>query len=357
VCEGADIYSTLYSLAGRVFSTRGSHIVLLAVAYVVFSRVGQVFAIPPGNVTAVWIPSGIVLSAILLKGNYLWPGIFIGAFIVNIWGYCDFSTSDNILRSVIASACNGVGNSIAAIFGAHFIKRMTGSIYPFIKGSDVFVFILYGAVMGGGISAVIGVTSLSLVGFVEWSGYLTVWVTWWVGNVVGVLLFVPVLLSVHHWKEWGWLTINSGCELLLFFVSLLVLSLLVVEGNIVSPSITLPVILLLPLLIWSVFRFPNHVTFLSMVIMSALILIEKAQFFGMSAPGLVDVSILEIQLFMFVVSVTSLVLLANKENKDQIEASLLAANRYNRTLFDELSIGLALCCILRTKMITLCGPK
>jgi len=330
-------------LIERVFTTRISHIVLLAVAYIVFARIGQVFAIPPGNISAVWIPSGIVLAAILMKGNYLWPGIFVGAFLGNIWAYYDFSTADNIARSLVSATSNGIGDSVAAILGASFIKRITGSSYPFSKGSDVLAFVLYGAILGGGISAVFGVTSLSLMGFVDWDEYVTVLITWWVGDGAGVLLITPVLLVFSHWRDWQWLTVRSGCELLLFYVAILLLIFLRVEGDIVSTSTTLPVILLLPLLMWSVFRFPDHVTFLAIVIMSALIIIAKANFFSFNTSGITNVSIVELQLCLSIISVTVLILVANKKNKDQIEEFLETANGYNRTLFEELSLGLVLC--------------
>ncbi len=326
-----------------MFSARGSHIALIAIVYVVSASVGQVFAISPGNVTPVWIPSGIILAAVLLRGNYLWPGIFIGAFLSNVWAYCDFSTLDSVLRSMVAATSNGCGDSLCAIIGAYFIRRMTGSVYPFSNAEDVFYFVLFGAVIGSAISAVMGVTGLALMGLIQWSEFVIVGSAWWVGSCVGVLLIAPVFLSISHWKNWRWFTVQSGCELLVFFVLLLLLSLLVVEDNIISVSISLPIILLLPLLIWPVFRFPNHVTFLTIIVISVQVFIAKAQLFGVNVPEIINVSIVEIQLFIFVFSVTVLTLLANKKSKDQIEASLAVANKYNRTLFDELPVGLALC--------------
>src|SRR5205814_1657288 len=50
--------------------------VLVAAAYVATGRMGQILAIPPGHVTAVWPPSGIALAAVLLAGG---PGIAGGA--------------------------------------------------------------------------------------------------------------------------------------------------------------------------------------------------------------------------------------------------------------------------------------
>jgi len=58
-------------------------VVLLAVSYWVVAKLSLAFAIPPGYATAVWPPSGVALVAILLFGNRIWPGIWLGAALVN----------------------------------------------------------------------------------------------------------------------------------------------------------------------------------------------------------------------------------------------------------------------------------
>src|ERR1051326_4385920 len=55
----------------------------LAAAYFAAPKLSLVLAIPPGYATAVWPPSGMALAAVLLLGNRVWPGILIGASLVN----------------------------------------------------------------------------------------------------------------------------------------------------------------------------------------------------------------------------------------------------------------------------------
>jgi hypothetical protein len=43
----------------------------VAVLYYASARLGQLLAIPPGNVTIVWPPSGLALAAVLLFGLVL----------------------------------------------------------------------------------------------------------------------------------------------------------------------------------------------------------------------------------------------------------------------------------------------
>lgn len=55
-----------------------SRIFLLALAYLVAGRLALLLAIPPGFATAIFPPLGISLAAVLLWGNPLLLGVFIG---------------------------------------------------------------------------------------------------------------------------------------------------------------------------------------------------------------------------------------------------------------------------------------
>src|SRR5689334_2910177 len=59
-------------------------IMLLAAIYVVTGKLGLKLAFVHPSATAVWPPTGITLVAFLLFGNRIWPGIMVGAFLVNI---------------------------------------------------------------------------------------------------------------------------------------------------------------------------------------------------------------------------------------------------------------------------------
>ncbi|MDF0676748.1 MAG: MASE1 domain-containing protein, partial [Nitrospira sp.] len=67
-------------------------VVALAALYVVTARLGLMLALPPENkATAVWPPSGIALAALLLFSHRIWPGVWLGAFLANLWD--GFSTA------------------------------------------------------------------------------------------------------------------------------------------------------------------------------------------------------------------------------------------------------------------------
>ena len=58
-------------------------VILLTASYFAVATIGLAFAIPPGNASAVWPTSGIALVAVLLLGNRVWPGVWLGALLAN----------------------------------------------------------------------------------------------------------------------------------------------------------------------------------------------------------------------------------------------------------------------------------
>lgn len=55
----------------------------LAVAYAMLGWLSLLLAIPPGYATAIWPPAGLALAGGLVGGPRVWPGIWLGSFLVN----------------------------------------------------------------------------------------------------------------------------------------------------------------------------------------------------------------------------------------------------------------------------------
>ncbi|HEY5191898.1 MAG TPA: MASE1 domain-containing protein, partial [Candidatus Deferrimicrobium sp.] len=85
----------------------------LAVCYLLAAFVGLRFAIPPGNATVIWPPSGIALAGVLLLGPWAWPGIWLGATLANLTTTVTFPTA----------AAIGLGNTLEALIGAWLLRR------------------------------------------------------------------------------------------------------------------------------------------------------------------------------------------------------------------------------------------
>lgn len=168
---------------------------LVALLYAVSARVGQMFAIEPGNVTPVWIPSGLMIALALHMGKHIWPGVFLGAFIGNIWVYFSSETIISALSAIAAATFNGLGDVLCCVVMAQIVANKTQTRYPLTNVTHLFTYFKYAVVAGPLISAIFGVGGLFLFDHIASSQLLEVLTTWFVGDASGAMIFGPLLLS------------------------------------------------------------------------------------------------------------------------------------------------------------------
>lgn len=168
---------------------------MVAAGYAAFGRLGLLLAIPPGYATAVWPPSGVALAGILLGGARLWPGVLLGSFLVNVSTSWDASTPAALARSLAIALAIAGGAALQAVAGAWLIRRFVGYRNIFAEEVDVVRILLYGAPLSCVINSFIGVGTLRLAGLIPTPNLLFNWWTWWVGDSIGVLIFMPLICA------------------------------------------------------------------------------------------------------------------------------------------------------------------
>src|SRR5438034_4082468 len=159
-------------------------VVLLAAVYFSAAKLALLAAIPPGYATAVWPPSGIALAAVLLLGNRVWPGVWLGATLVNL----------TVNSSLTAALLMGTGNTLEALAGAALVRRYLGVPRNFERGEDVIEFVAIAA-LSSTIAASVAAAPLALVHSLPSQALLSNWWTWWQGDVMGIVIVAPLILS------------------------------------------------------------------------------------------------------------------------------------------------------------------
>ncbi len=157
----------------------------LALAYVGLGKLSIAISPVSGFAALVWPPAGIALAALLLGGYRLWPGIALGALGLNCW-----------LGAPLLVACGiAAGNTLEAIFGAFMLRSIPGFRSSLERFQDVIGLSVLAAGLSPVISATAGVTSLTLGGILAPTDSARTWITWWTGDLLGVLLVAPLLLT------------------------------------------------------------------------------------------------------------------------------------------------------------------
>jgi signal transduction histidine kinase/CheY-like chemotaxis protein len=290
-------------------------ILIVAAIYFCAARLGLSLAFVNASATPVWPPTGISLAAILLLGRRATPGIFLGAFLANL------ATAGTVFTSLgIAS-----GNTLEAVVGAELVTRFAGGIKVFDRAQDVFVYVFAFGIFSTALSATVGVTTLILGGLAHRQEFGPIWLTWWLGDAVSAVVIAPLII-VWLGKPLPRLSsrqaAEAGCLLALLY--------LVLEGVfggwMASGGKSLPVeYLVIPLLLWAVFRFAQHGAVTVAALMSAIAIRQTILGSGPFAIGEPNESLLFLQVFMGTVTVTTLVLAAVVTEREDTEKSLRAS--------------------------------
>ena len=173
---------------------RLAQIAATAALYYIAGRLALLLAIPPGYATAVWPAAGIALAAVLVCGYRVWPGILLGSFFVNVWTSVDTSNAATILKSLSLATGIGGGAALQAVVGGSLVRRFVGFPHPLDSERAVLKFLGLGGPVSCLVNATVSVTSLLLGGVIPKGNYLFSWWTWWVGDMIGVMIFAPLAL-------------------------------------------------------------------------------------------------------------------------------------------------------------------
>ena len=280
----------------------------LAALYVAAARLGLTLALPPERkATAVWPASGIALGAVLLFGNRVWPGIWLGAFIANCWDYFNADNAHSLAAHLAVSCGIAVGSTLQAMLGAALFRRAIGRIGPFERARSVFQFVAVTALMCL-VGATIGVTTLCLSGFAPWSTYGFNWSTWWLGDAVGVCLVTPLILTWRRLPRFVHESQRLGEAALLLSLLLSVVLLVFGGWTIWGTEATSLVYLTVPLLVWATVRFGQHGATATLIVLSAIAVWYAAEGRGPFMRDTVYESLLLLQTFVGVLTVTILTL-------------------------------------------------
>jgi integral membrane sensor domain MASE1 len=306
----------------RYFQT-AAFIVVLAVLYFCAGSFGLSLARVHPSASAVWPPSGIALAAILLWGYRLWPGIFLGALLVNI----------NAPGSLATALSIAAGNTLEALLGAALVSRFANGANAFEQTKSLLRFILLAGILSTAVAATIGVTSLSLGGFAEWDEFSTIWLHWWLGDMVGDLIVASLLLL---WLTQPFLSIKpmqvleaGGLLLTLVFVGWLLFLNTIPSG--------LEYFALAPLL-WGALRFGRRGAITSTFLMSGIAIWGTLQGMGPFVAARPNESLFFLQLFMATLTVTTLVMASVVSERRRLEQRLRIKDAVSRVLAESPSM-------------------
>ncbi len=296
--------------------------VIVGAAYLVVGKFAIHLPILHSNVSPVWPPAGIALAAFLIFGYRIWPGVLLGAFLI------DVSSPATIAASIGIAA----GNTLQPLLGAYFVNRFAAGCNAFERSHNVFRFAMLAGVATTAISAIFGVTSLSLAGLAPWPEYASLWLTWWLADIAGSLVVAPALVL---WaKDWRFPSAPGRLfEALLLVLSVSLISMIVFGGFLVHSHEHLTFLCVLPLL-WAAFRFGPREAATTCLLLSAITVWGNMRHLGPFTTESPRESLLLLQAFLCTIAVTTLAVAATvreRKRAEQERTDLLAREQRARS--------------------------
>ncbi len=181
---------------------------LIALAYLgggVLSIVGGLVTVGPnGQSSTVWLPPGIALALMIVRGKRVWPGVWAGAIVLDgVMGHYESPTmplSSAIMLDLVIS-----GAAVAqALVTCWLIQRFTGRNPTLDRARAVFGLLLC-TIPGSMIESTVGSSMLVILGIRKLSSLPLDLGSWWISDAVSVFLVTPMILAwigspAHVWR-------------------------------------------------------------------------------------------------------------------------------------------------------------
>jgi len=278
-------------------------VALLASVYFLAARLGLFLAFEQANTSPVWPPTGISIAAMLYFGLRLWPGIFMGALLINLYISSPLSLAFSI----------AIGNTLEAVVAGFLILRYASSS-PFTKTREtvLFIFVLSFSTM---ISASIGVGSLYKADIIGEGALGLLWKTWWFGDLIGGLVLTPFLITWRYLPKICYSRIKALEGALILIVTFAIIFLVFLSNLHLHSGHYLLVFSIFPIVAWAALRFHHHGATLIVLLMSAGAILGTLSGYGPFILSTENESLLVLQAALGTVMLTALLLIASQEER------------------------------------------
>jgi signal transduction histidine kinase len=302
----------------------GVALIALATLYYAAAHLGYAFQFAGPVAAIVWLPVGVGIAFLYLGGLRLWPGVLAGDLLVNNYSALP-------LGSALGQT---LGNLLEVLLAALLIRRVTRVGTPLGSVRNL-TGTMVALAVGTAISATIGALSLRLGHVITTDAALKVWRTWWLGDLSGALIVVP--LAIAWWPvPQRPLPPARAVEATLLLASIVGLSELALHNH--RPLSYL----VFPGLIWAALRFGQRGATLAIAIVVGFAVWTTTHYIGPFAFHSLTRSVLSTQLFIGVAALSTLCLAAVVCEREELaerlrtsRARLVAATEAERRRLEQ----------------------
>ncbi len=296
----------------------------LAAGYFITAQPCLLLGTVNGNVSPVWAPAGVALAFLLLGGLHLWPGLLVGAMLGNVvaglpWG---------------PAWLMATGSSVGTLLMAHLYRSWFDPDQMLHRVRDALGLTITAA-LGCAVSAGVGITALSLAyPDIKHEMVFAVW-TWWAGDWVGVMLVTPTVFIASRWQSQP-LPRDSR--------TLRRLTVMTLVGGALGGVLLMypgPVVdfLIFPFMAWVAVRLGPRWMVLTTLLIAMGAIVSTAWNVGPFADQPLKQQLLQLQVFLGVVALTSMLLAVVVVERQREAGALRESEERLRTILMQTNAG------------------
>jgi len=166
-------------------------VVVTAILFYIAGKLTLSLSLPPSYATAIWPPAGIGLAAVLLWGYRVFPGIFIAELLIHYEVY-DMSALLASPPELLVFFLNPFNSVIRSWLGCILIKKYAGYPNELISTRLIILFFLFAGPVATFIPAILSIYGLFLNGVITEQDLGFSFLTWWLGDCMGIAIFTPL---------------------------------------------------------------------------------------------------------------------------------------------------------------------
>ena len=148
----------------------------------------MLLALPPGYASAIFPPAGIGVAAALIGGRATIPWLFISSLLLNSWVAYNLAVPASALTPAVLIA---FASTLQALAGGVVLRKLLGHPTRLDNSRDLTLFVLSAPLICL-VSASLSVCGLVALGTMPSANDSMNWLSWWMGDTLGVLLMLPI---------------------------------------------------------------------------------------------------------------------------------------------------------------------
>ena len=255
----------------------------------------------------IWPATGVGIAVLYLGGLRWWPGVLLGDLLARVFAQVPLPHG-----VMLAETAGGIAR---AVVGAVILLRLIGPRASMDRVRHVGA-VLVAVAVASVISATVAMFALRIGDLIESSDMVVFWRTWWLGDLAGGLVVVPLAMAwAVRWRRPAWHgnRITEG-----------VLMIAAVAGlSVVALSVDQPVTyIVFPALIWAALRFGPQGATLAVAVSTAIAMGVTAYDLGAFTEQATDDAALNLQLYVLIAALTTLCLAAIVSERRTAEVEL-----------------------------------